>query len=535
MVTLRPYQTKILSDIYQAWGDGHQNVCAVMPTGAGKTVAFGTVLAQEPGIRFAIAHRQELVSQMSMTLAKLGIDHCVLATDNLIKYIIRMQIDTFGKRFHDPRAKCFVTGVQTLINRAGRLPIDRAALWILDECHHSLRSNIWGKALSMFPDTCRGLGVTATPNRADGRGIGRHADGLFDTMVEGPNMRYLIDSGYLTDYRIFGPYTDIDLSSVAISAATGDYSKPKLVAAVRKSRIVGDVVKAYQQFAAGKIGVVFVPDVQTGEDMAVSFCAAGIPAKCVHAGTPDAERQNATGALKRGDLKILTNVDIFGEGYDLPAIECVIFARPTESYPLYVQQFGRGLRTMPGKEKAIIIDHVHNIERHGKLPDSPQTWSLDSRERKASAKDPDLIPIRTCRECLSVYESWQKDCPFCGWKYAPLPMGTIEQVEGVITELDPSVLAAMRGEVLRIDGPPPYVPGSAQQAINAQWKRRQDAQRGLREAMSVWAGYQRTAGQSDDIIMRRFYKIFGTDVITAQTFGRRDAEELTLKLMESLE
>lgn len=532
MITLRPYQIEISDRIDNAWHNDTNNVCAVMPTGAGKTVLFGTKLAATPGIRFAIAHRQELVSQMSMTIAKLQIPHCILAPENLVRHIIRMQIQEYGRHYYDPKSTCFVTGVQTFINRAGRLPVQRAALWVIDECHHCLRDNIWGKALQLFPEACKGLGVTATPNRADGRGIGRHADGVFDIMVEGPTMRSLVTANYLTDYRIFGPYSNIDMSKVTISSATGDYSKPKLTTAIRGSKIVGDVVKSYLDIAPGKRGVVFVPDVQTGNDMAQAFAASGVPSGCVHAKTPDAERQQETAALKRGDIKVLTNVDIFGEGYDLPAIEVVSFARPTESLPLYIQQFGRAMRTMDGKTHAIIIDHVRNVERHG-LPDSPRSWDLDSRDRKASTRDPDLIPIRTCRECLAIFESWNKECPFCGWEYESLPCGNIEQVEGVITELDPVTLAKMRGEIDRIDGPPPTVPG-AQYGVNAQWRKRQEAQALLREAMAVWAGYQTAAGQDNLVIMRRFYKTFGIDILAAQALGRKDAEELTTRLTEAI-
>jgi DNA repair protein RadD len=532
---LRPYQKDILDQINTSWGEGTQNICGVMPCGAGKTVLFGTIVSNTPGYRFVIAHRQELVSQMSMTIAKMGVKHCILASDPLVKNIIKMQVQEFGEHFSDPKATCFVTGVQTLINRAHFLPVNRAKLWVIDECHHVLRENVWGKALTLFPPSCRGLGVTATPNRADGHGIGRHAEGVFDTMIEGPSMRSLINNDYLTDYRVFGPYSKIDMSKVTMSSRTGDYSKPKLINAIRESKIVGDVIKSYLNFAPGKLGVVFVPDVKTGDDMTTAFNSAGVPARCVHAKTPDAERQQATASLKRGDLKLLINVDIFGEGYDLPAIEVVSFARPTKSLPLYIQQFGRGLRKMEGKDKAIIIDHVRNVEYH-RPPDSLRTWNLDSRESKASKRDPNLIPIRTCHECLAVFESWNNACPFCGWEYEPTPCGSIEQVEGDITELDPATLAAMRGEVERINGPPPNLQagGLAQAGLNAQWRRRQEAQTALKEAMSIWAGYQTAAGQSIKISMRRFYKYFGVDVLSAQALGRKEAEELTIKLIEAI-
>jgi superfamily II DNA or RNA helicase len=534
MIQLRDYQTNLLQRITQAWHDGAQNVCAVMPCGAGKTVTFSTIIKQERGVCFAIAHRQELISQMSLSLARMGVKHSIVAPETLVKHIIKMQIDVFGQHYYDPKSTCIATGVLTFLNRADRLPVDRTSLWVVDECHHLIRNTVWGKAVAKFPNTCRGLGVTATPGRADGQGLGRHADGVFDVMVEGPSMRGLIQRGYLTDYRVFGPYSDIDLSKVTVSAKTGDYSKPKLTAAIRNSRIVGDVIKSYLDISPGRLGVVFVPDVRTGEDTATAFSAAGVPAQCVHAKTPDFKRQQATSALARGDIKILTNVDVFGEGFDLPAIEVVSMARPTQSLNLYIQQFGRGLRTMEGKDRAIIIDHVKNVEFHG-LPDRHRVWSLDRREGKG--KKAPSTPVRTCQNCLAVYESYVKTCPYCGYEHKPHSVSNIEVVEGVITELSPDILAKMRGEIARIDGPPPallWAPVAAQKGAAARHRERQKAQAVLREAIAVWAGYQTAAGQTDDVIMRRFYRTFGVDVLTAQTLSRRESEELTSKLKEAI-
>ena len=543
---LRSYQIDLSDGVRYQWDAGAQVVCAVLPTGGGKTVVFTYMIDAEPGVTFSLVHRQELVGQISMAHAAAGILHSIQAPTKVIKWIVTQQVRKFGRHFYDPNAKKLVCSVQTLLNRANNLSnaIDQCRLWVGDEFHHFLRDNMWGRAVKLFPATCRGLGVTATPERADGRGIGRHALGVADALVVGPGMRALIQAGYLTDYRIFGPYSDIDLSGVTVSSQTGDYSKPKLVAAVRKSRIVGDVVASYIEIAPGKIGVTFVPDVKTGEELASAYAAAGVPARIVHAKTPDRERQESTGMLERGDLKQLVNVDIFGEGYDLPAIEVISMARPTESYPLYAQQFGRSLRIMDGKFEALIIDHVRNVERHG-LPDAHREWSLDSRERSSRGKrDPDLIPIRTCRNCTAVYESWQKDCPYCGWVYVPSEMGTIEQVEGDITELTPEVLAAMRGEIEAVDMPAEEYgtqlarKGAPPIGVLAGIKRhrlRQEAQATLRGAMAHWAGYQNAAGQHNGTVLRRFYNSYGLDVMAAQALGTRDAEALTARLVRAIQ
>lgn len=534
---LRGYQSDMSERIDRAWAEGAQNLCAVLPTGSGKTVIFGNKLAQEKGVTFAIAHRQELIFQISMALAKFGVVHSIQAPTKIVKWAVRMHLSAFGRHYYDPQATCILAGVITLLNRVNSLSnaIQRAQLWVIDECQHVVRENVWGKAVALFPKTCRGLGVTATPLRADGKGLGRHADGVCDRLIVGPGMRQLINEGYLSDYRIFAPETKIDLSDVTIGK-TGDFSKPKLVTAVRKSKIVGDVVSHYLRIAPGKIGVTFVPDVETGNDIAASFRGAGVPTEMIHAKTPYKIRQEAVAQLARGDLKEIVNVDIFGEGFDLPAIEVCSFARPTESYGLYVQQFGRDLRLLEGKTHGIIIDHVGNVMRHG-LPDTPREWSLDAREKRGSARTPGLIPIRTCIKCTAVYESYLRVCPFCGHAHVIGGRGTIEQVEGDLTELDPTILAEMRGEIARIDAPDSEVglkfgPNGGLAAMGAmkQHRVRQEAQSVLRDSVALWAGYQRAAHIPDKISYMRFYNTFGLDVMTAQCLGRKQAEELTERI-----
>ena len=544
---LRPYQNNVSDRIDNEWSRGNSNVLAVLPCAAGKTVIFGNKIARETGVTFTIAHRQELIFQISMALANFGVVHSIHAPKKIIKWAVRMHLQKFGRHFYDPQAKDNLAGVLTLQNHASSLSnaINQTRLWVTDEGHHVCKDNVWGKTVGLFPPSCRGLGVTATPLRADGKGLGRHSDGVYNTIVEGPGMRDLIKQGYLTDYRIFAPKTSIDLSDVPVTRA-GDFSKPKLVASVRKSQIIGDVAAHYLKISPGKIGVTFVPDIETGKDMAANFNAAGVPAELVHAKTPYKTRQEAIASLARGDLKNLVNVDIFGEGFDLPAIEVCSFARPTASYGLFIQQFGRGLRLLPGKECGIIIDHVGNVLRHAAthgLPDSPQLWTLDAREKRSNGKTPGLIPVRTCVECTAVYESYMAACPFCGRAYRPEGRGSIDQVEGDLLELTPEVLSAMQAEIDRINAPASVVgdkmrharaPGIAVAGAMKNHRLRQEAQGVLRATIAEWAGYQRAAGQSDSISYRRFLGTFGTDVMTAQTMGRREAEKLTIQIKETL-
>jgi len=551
---LRPYQQDIRDDIESRWL-GVANVLAVLPTGAGKTVLFSSILADETGASCAIAHRQELVSQISLALARNGVRHRIIGQDPVIRMIVRLHMEEVGANYVVPNAKCAVASVNTLTGKkfAESLKpwLPTVKLWVQDEAHHVLRDNQWGRAAAMFPNA-RGLGVTATPLRADGNGLGRHADGLFDTMVIGPSMRDLITMGFLTEYRIFAPPSTFQRDQVAVSQTTGDFNLDQMRKAVASSslvvhdekQIVGDIVQHYQRIAPGKLGVTFVPDIATAETVAEQFNAAGVPAMAVSSKTPDDERCKILRRFKSRELLQLVNCDLFGEGFDLPAIEVVSMGRPTESYGLYVQQFGRALRLLDGKDRAIIIDHVGNVMRHG-LPDAPREWSLDCRERRSSGKS-DAQTIRACLnpECGAVYERFRDACPYCGTPVPPpAERSRPEFVDGDLFELDPAILEQMRGAVARVDMTPEAYreqlarQGVPQIGIMANVKRhieRQETIGTLREAMAVWAGYERAAGLSDREIFRKFYIEHGHDWMTAQTLKRDEALGLAERVMGSI-
>lgn len=551
---LRPYQQDIRDDIESRWL-GVANVLAVLPTGAGKTVLFSSILADEPGASCAIAHRQELVSQISLALARNGVRHRIIGQDPVIRMVVRLHMEEVGANYVVPNAKCAVASVNTLTGKkfseSLKPWLPTVKLWVQDEAHHVLRYNQWGRAAAMFPNA-RGLGVTATPLRADGNGLGRHADGLFDTMVIGPSMRDLITMGFLTEYRIFAPPSTFQRDQVAVSQTTGDFNLDQMRKAVASSslvvhdekQIVGDIVQHYQRIAPGKLGVTFVPDIATAETVAEQFNAAGVPAMAVSSKTPDDERCKILRRFKSRELLQLVNCDLFGEGFDLPAIEVVSMGRPTESYGLYVQQFGRALRLLDGKDRAIIIDHVGNVMRHG-LPDAPREWSLDRRERRSSGKS-DAQTIRACLnpECGAVYERFRDACPYCGTPVPPpAERSRPEFVDGDLFELDPAMLEQMRGAVARVDMTPEAYreqlgrQGVPQIGIMANVKRHiewQETIGTLREAMAVWAGYERAAGLSDREIFRKFYIEHGHDWMTAQTLKRDDALGLAERVMGSI-
>jgi len=538
---LRPYQVALEDQILTAW-EQHPYVAAVLPTGGGKTIIFSDIIRKHQGYSMAIAHRQELVSQISTSLATSSIDHNIIAPDKIIRWICGLHTAKFGRHFYNPNAKPQVAGVDTLIKRAHKFPqlCEAVTLWVLDECHHLLRKNKWGKAVELFPNA-KGLGVTATPLRADGHGLGSHASGVFESLCVGPNMRDLIEEGFLSDYKVYSIPSNIDLSQVKVTA-TGDFNRTTLKTASRASHIVGDIVEHYLRLAPGKLGVTFVTDVETAADVAMQYRHAGVPAEAVHAKTPNKERQAAIERFSRRELMQLVNVDLFGEGFDLPAIEVISMARPTESYGLYCQQFGRVLRPLPGKDIAIIIDHVGNVMRH-KLPDYGRAWSLDSRERRSNGADASLKPVKTCYSCSAVYEGYSDTCPYCGHVHKPTDRSRPEFVEGDLTLLDPDTIAELRGEISRVDSPASAVserlqhagaPLVAAKGAAAQHHKRQLAQQMLRDVIAIWAGYRRAEGLPDAESYRMFWHKFGVDVMTAQTLGRPDAEKLTANIVKEI-
>lgn len=544
MLNLRGYQLTVEQQIYAEW-QRVTNVLCSMPTGSGKTVLFSDILARIQGGGCAIAHRQELVSQISLSLARFGVRHTIIGPRAVARFIVQLHNDELGASFYDPASSIAVAGVDTLIRRKDELRnwAKQVRLWVLDEGHHLLEENKWGEAVRMFPNAF-GLGVTATPERADGKGLGRHVHGVFDSLITGPTMRDLINMEYLTDYRIFCPDSDIDLSDVPVSQSTGDFSSQKLIKAARRSHIVGDVVTHYLRHAPGQLGITFVTDVETAVNMAVQFNAAGVSAAAVSAKTPDKERTALVRRFRKGELLQLVNVDLFGEGFDLPAIQVISMARPTNSYGLYVQQFGRGLRPLAEKTHAIIIDHVGNVVRHNGPPDQPRLFTLDARERsKRNRRDPDAIPFRSCSNCTSPYEAIYKECPYCGHPWVSERRDGPMFVDGDLIELDVETLAAMRGEIARIDEDPRALRArmlaanmspAAAYGAEKNSRERQAAQRSLRQLIELWAGVQQSLGRDSSEAYRRFFFRYGVDVGSAQSLGRADANNLTCALIDDL-
>lgn len=542
MLIMRPYQQDAIDNVYANWAVGKRFVVLVMPTGSGKASVLCEIARIEAarGQRVLItAHRSELISQLSNTLARNELRHNIIAAHSTIKYSIRLHMEDHGRTYYDPSAKITVASVQSVKQQhIDELKAYRDKLTIIgDEFHHYTRdSKTWGGVFTPLDNAgARGLGLTATPCRADGKGLSRETDGYGDALVIGPGMRDLIEMGFLVDYKIYCPPSDLHLDRVKVSTTTGDYAEKELKEEIGKSHIVGDIVQHWLKFTPGKRGVTFTVGVDMAEEVADAYRAKGVPAVAVSGRMKDSERIQALRDIASGKVLQIVNDSVLTEGTDVSSLEVVSFARPTQSYALFCQMFGRGTRTSPttGKTHLTVIDAVSNVMRHG-LPDAPREWSLDRRERRTGKSEPSTV--RVCTACAAVYERFRDACPDCG---EPVPKPADRsgpmQVDGDLYELDPDVLAQMRNEVVgaretpeamrdRLTAQRVPVPGIMSNVKRQ--KERLDALVRLDLKLAEWAGYRRAEGLSDSEIFRKFFLTYGVSWLEAQALKAADADKL---------
>lgn len=543
--TLRPYQEKLVKDTYQQWDAGKQFVAMVSSTGSGKSMTLTAIVAKERDrgqYVLVLAHRQELITQLSDTMGRMEIRHQVIAANKVVRFAAKQSMENHGVNYVDPNARVMVASVQSMREAkiADLAKLGNKLTVVQDEFHHATKkSKTWGGVLTPLLNAgARGLGPTATPCRADGQGLSRETDGYADVIVEGPSMRWLIDNGYLSQYKIYCPPTDLRLDNVETSKTTGDYKEKELKAEIGRSHIVGDIVSHYLKICPGKRGITFTVGVDTAEEVAEEYRKRGVPAIALSGRNADEERVQAIRDLKSGKILQIVNDSLIGEGVDIPAVEVVSFARPTQSYALYAQMFGRALRPFEGKSHAIIIDAVSNVMRHG-LPDAPREWSLDRRERRTGKSEPSTV--RVCTACAAVYERFRDACPDCG---EPVPKPADRsgpmQVDGDLYELDPDVLAQMRNEVVGARETPEamrdrltaqHVPVPGVMANVKRQSERLEVLGRLDGLMATIAGYWRHDGMSDKEIFRKFFLTYHVDWLSAQGLKKDDA----LTLMEKIQ
>lgn len=537
----REYQGELDHLVCEDWRHGARDVMPVLPCGGGKTVVFSNMIEREQGASVIIVHRNHLVGQASKTLARNGVRHRVLGSLSTQRTCVALHMNdpAIGRNFVDPSAPAAVAGVDTLIGMDARDPwFARVTLVVTDEGHHLLRENKWGKARQMFPNA-RGAAFTATAMRPDGKGLGRHADGLIDSMVEVIGMRDLINMRFLTPYRIYAPPNSLDLSDVTIGPS-GEMNHEKAAKAVHKARITGDIVDTYVTRAMGKLGATFAVDVKAAIELTAAYRAAGVPAEMITGDTPEEQRDRIFRMYRARQVLQLVSVDVLGEGTDVPAMEVISLGRPTASWVTYVQQFCRPLRIEDGKEEAVIFDHVGNVASHAKtrgLPDTPQAYSLDRRERAGKSKPSDADPTRTCTACAGTYKIIEhgRTCPYCGEDDEPAGRGSPAQVDGVLEELDPEVLRALRREVEKVDGAALTFGSHAQQVgMRRTHIERQGAQQQLRATLALWGGWRVAMGDTVEQAQRRFNVRYGTTGPEAAALNTADAGTLDASVRAEL-
>jgi len=390
---LRTYQELLIEGARQEFENGRRSTCIVAPCGAGKTVVMAWMSSQARlrgnRVLFAV-HRQELIDQSSETFVALGVSHGIIAAGYPSNLTEQIQIGS----------------IQTIIRRHEKMqPPD---LIILDESHHAAAST-WKKLLAFYPEACV-IGLTATPARLGGQGLGD----VFESLIMGPSVKELIDWGNLSPYRYYAPPVAADFSDLRVRY--GDYVQSEVALKMDKSEIIGDLVAQYQKLAPNSQAVCYCVSRAHSEHTAEMFRRSGIRALHIDGETPRGTRAAAIDEFRNGAIRVLCNVDLVSEGFDLPAMDAVILARPTQSLTLYIQQAMRAMR--PDKNNpdkvATIIDHVGNVYRHG-LPDEEREWSLEGKKKRSVARTE--FPIKCCPKCFNTHRP-APICPLCGHTYA---------------------------------------------------------------------------------------------------------------------
>lgn len=430
----RPYQQAAKDEIRQAFRDGKRKIALVAPTGSGKTYMASSIIegAVAKGNRILfLAHRKELIDQCSSTLDEIGVDHGVIKANHwrsrpeLPVQVASVQTLYAKKGCPDCKAqrKTERSRIKNLTldgdeNKpevvidcarcAGVGKIQRAMpvaqIVIIDECHRCL-APIYQEVLSHYPSALV-LGLTATPWRLDGRGLGR----LYEHIVATVGIDELVEMGFLLPQRVYAPDVP-DLSDV--STRHGDYDSDEVSRIMGSDKLVGNIIEHWQRLGEDRLTVAFCSNVENSRDMVRRFGEIGVKAEHLDGSTPDAARAAILARLAEGTTKIVCNVDVLVEGYDLPALGCAILARPTKSLTRYLQQVGRVMRPYGDQMYAIILDHAGCVHEHG-LPTEPRRWSLEDRaKKKRGSVAEEAFPCVQCEQCGAIRSASVKTCAAC--------------------------------------------------------------------------------------------------------------------------
>lgn len=415
-VGLRAYQNSAVESLRQAVRDGRRSPLLQAGTGAGKTIMACEVIkaSQERGkSSLFLAHRRELVRQCSAKLDQFGVSHgLIMAGEHIL-----------GRSTQ-------VASIQTLTSRRKRQGLPDADLVVIDEAHRAT-ARTYRELIDHYREQgAIVLGLTATPIRTDGTGLGD----IFDAMVCCPSIQELTDDGFLVPARFWAP-TEPDLTGVKVSR--GDYVEGELSAAMDQPQLVGDIVQHWLDLAHDRKTVVFASSVAHSVHLAESFREYGVNAEHIDGKTPKDERDEILRRLSAGDVQVITNCEVLCEGWDQPDVSCLVLARPTKSAVRYLQMVGRVLRSCEGKADAMVLDHAGCVHEHG-FPAEFTDWALEPgkakhpNETQRERVEREAKPI-VCEECFATYVG-KPACPECGYK--PAAKGKeISHIDGRLGEV----------------------------------------------------------------------------------------------------
>ena len=375
---LRDYQQAIFEKSIQAFRDGAKGVCCVLPCRSGKSYIMARMIKGSRGKVLVLAHRHTLIHQHKELLQSLGV-----LTD-----------------------KVRVESVFTEASRLGRYKPSDVDLIIIDEAHLSEAAS-YRKVCEYY--NCHRVLFTATPARLDGKPLT-----LADTLITGITAEELIERGAISEYEYFAPDLNLDFDRVDLVA--GEYNNGQLSDLMCQSAIYGDVIKYYRMLGENRQAIAYCTSVKHSEETAENFIQNGISAVSIDGKMPQKERNRRMDLFRSGKVQILCNCNLISEGVTLPNASVALLLRPTLSLPLFIQQACRVLTPVEGK-KAVIIDFVNNVQKHG-LPTESHNWSLSQSVPKRKQNNADgSFTIRQCEYCFRCFQGPR--CPYCGKEHVP--------------------------------------------------------------------------------------------------------------------
>ena len=397
---LRPYQLALVDNARRSVGAGNRRLLIVLPTGGGKTIVASEIVTGAVGkgnnVLFLV-HRRELAFQARERFEAFGLGHQV-------GLIVAGEVSDLTQPIQ-------IASIQTYIRR---LQLDdpqfnvwyhRASVVVFDEAHCSIAPS-FKSVLELYKDQAVILGLTATPCRNDGRGLGE----IYQEIVSGAGIGDLTREGHLVPMVYYAPHTP-DLKK--IKTVAGDYCKKELGAVMDRPKLVGDIYDNWARITPERQTIIFATNVKHSKHIQQEFERRGVSIEHLDAHTPNDQRAETLARLKRGETQVVTNCQILTEGFDFPGAGCIVIARPTKSLGLYLQMAGRGVRPFSGKKDCILIDHSGCVANHG-FVDEPVCWSLDGKKRawKRPFKKKAQKTVLTCEMCWAAFNGPR--CPICG-------------------------------------------------------------------------------------------------------------------------